>query len=61
MQKYACSQFFLQNIMSFLRPKYFFSESLIFALYKELEITAAIWIFKVAWSKLLKNAPETMC
>ena len=35
MQKYACLQFFLQNIMGFLRPKYFFSESLIFALSNE--------------------------
>ena len=50
MQKYGLFIFFFfwRNIMSFLRPKYFFTESLIFALsnevqfYKELDITAEI-------------------
>ena len=32
MQKYALFIFFLRNIMGFLRPKYFFSENLIFSL-----------------------------
>ena len=35
MQKYALLIFFWWNIMGFLRPKYFFSESLIFALSNE--------------------------
>ena len=34
MQKYALF-IFLRSIMGFLRPKYFFSESLIFALSNE--------------------------
>ena len=35
MQKYFIVNFFLRNIMGFLGPKYFFSESLIFALSNE--------------------------